>query len=642
MAIETTGTAHTLVEEARAAVRESVSWLLDQQHPEGCWVAQVDSDASVTAQYLLAARYLGRLDPDVETPMLDYLRSAQRPDGGWPMYPGGPPSLDVSLLCYAALKFAGHPAQGPDLERARRMILARGGLEAVGFVPRAPLAMWGQVPLDALTYVSPKLLLVPPAVSPNLRDLGIFLLAALPVWVLAKERRVQVPPEGCDLAELRTGGRFPAISMRPSNFAVSTVSRWVDAVLPAPRLDRVATDWLVERQNSDGLWAGPAPFTNRVLMALAAVDARRYHAPIAAGLAGLARLHVSEGPTRWQQIGRSPVLDTAIAVASLIEAGLRPDSPRLRAAFDWLIAVQARRPGDWRRNAPDVLHGGWGFSPENDRTPDADTTLHVLEALALAPADVPGRVEALARGVQYLLGMQNRNGSWGMFNRAPGLRLALPQELERHGVMDTGTPDVTSRAIRALASLRTASGANLPDIRTAVARGLRFLAGVQGVDGAWEGRWAVNYVYGTAQGLTAFAAAAVAPAPDVPASRRARGFLLATQQADGGWGESPESHAEGRFIPAPSTITQTGLVLLALLAAHAGRPAGPADPAIAASLRFVLDRRDPFRGVWDEQTFCQTILPNNLYFQNSLFATCLAQMALGRYLHAAGPAGTMS
>jgi squalene-hopene/tetraprenyl-beta-curcumene cyclase len=106
---------------------------------------------------------------------------------------------------------------------------------------------------------------------------------------------------------------------------------------------------------------------------------------------------------------------------------------------------------------------------------------------------------------------------------------------------------------------------------------------------------------------------------------RAQRFLLAIQQPDGGWGESPASHDAGQFLPAASTTTQTSLVMLGLLAA---RPAS--EPALMRTAAFLLDRQH--NGNWADATFCQTMLPGRLYFQNSLLAPCLAVAALGRWV----------
>ena len=53
-------------------------------------------------------------------------RAAERPDGGWSNYPGGPVDLSVSVKAYFALKLAGHDPEAPYMQRAREAILAAG------------------------------------------------------------------------------------------------------------------------------------------------------------------------------------------------------------------------------------------------------------------------------------------------------------------------------------------------------------------------------------------------------------------------------------------------------------------------------------------------------------------------------------
>jgi squalene-hopene/tetraprenyl-beta-curcumene cyclase len=623
----TTVASRSIITEVRQAVGEVRELLLDLQRPEGCWEARIESDPSVTAQYLLLARYLGRLDAHVEEEMLEYVRHSQLADGGWAAYPGGTASLDVSLLCYAALRFGGWPPDGPDLARAKRVILEQGGLEAVGFTARVLLAFLGQAPLDGLIYLSPKMILLPGVVHPNLRDLGAIGPGVLSLELLLKRRAVQRPPAGRDLNELRRGVPFPRARMHPVGTLISLASRWIDRVAPAPSLDRRAVDWLVARRNADGLWMGMLPFTMRSLMVLRSVDGAGHASLIEDGMRALTALQVRDGRGLWQQLGRSPVLDTAVVVSTLIYSGVRADDPRLRKAFDWLLAQQARRVGDWRYQARYTEPGGWSFSPANDRNPDTDTTLHVLETLALAPPDLPGRDEALARGLGWLLAMQNDDGSWGMWGRHAPAGRAIVRELELNDALDAGTADVTARAVRAVSRVATIAAFAGARAQSAIEQGVGFLRSAQRADGSWPGKWAVNFTYGTTQGIMALVAAG---RQSDPATRRAVAWLRSVQQPDGGWGESPESHAADRYIAAPSTVMQTGLALLALMVADES-----ADPDLLRGLGFLLDRRSD-GALWSEATFCQTLLRDHWYCQNTLFPTCLAQIAIVLLLRGAG------
>ena len=54
-------------------------------------------------------------------------------------------------------------------------------------------------------------------------------------------------------------------------------------------------------------------------------------------------------------------------------------------------------------------------------------------------------------------------------------------------------------------------------------------------DGSWYGRWGMNYIYGTWSVLCALNAAGVDHG--APAMRKAAAWLIAIQNADGGWGE---------------------------------------------------------------------------------------------------------
>jgi len=598
----------TIADAVHRAVAAGRERLLDAQHPDGRWEGIVHCDPGITAQYLLTARYVDRLDPANDARLLAHLDQSALPTGGWAAYPGGPPSLDVSLLCYVALRFAGRSPDSRPMQEARGVILASGGIEASGFVPRFPLVFWGQIPPSGLTYLSPKLLFMPRWIHPNFHDLGILLQAVLPVELLLKWRAVKTPPEGCGLEELHSGRPHTPVIMTPLGGAISRASNAVDTILPMRRLDRRAADWLAAQQNRDGTWAGVAVFTTRSAMALHAVDPIRYRRHIDHALAGMRRLQIVNGETSWQQSGRSPVVDTAIAAASLLDAGLPPTEARLAQAVRWLLSVQTDS-------------GGWSHKEDNERTPDADTTLHVLEVLARAPHAAPRTPDALAQGTHWLLAKQDASGGWAMWptNWRSGRMIVL--EIDRAGVLDVSTPDVTARTVRALAQLRDhVTAQTRRRIDAAMARAVVYLQQTQRPDGTWPGRWAVNFAYGTAQGLTALMAAGHGGSAAAAWARRA---LVEMQQPDGGWGESPSSDKAGRYVSAPSTVTQTALALLGLL----NVPTVP-DEVVSRGSAFLLERARG--GAWDDETFCQTILPGHMHFQNSLLATSLAVMTLAR------------
>ena len=65
-----------------------------------------------------------------------------------------------------------------------------------------------------------------------------------------------------------------------------------------------------------------------------------------------------------------------------------------------------------RRARPGLRPGGWPFEYRNDHYPDVDDTAVIL--CALHRADPERYRAAIERGVEWMLGMQSRNGGWGV------------------------------------------------------------------------------------------------------------------------------------------------------------------------------------------------------------------------------------
>src|SRR5512141_513219 len=111
------------------AVRRSQAWFLSRQHvSEGYWVAELEADTTLTSEYLMLRRFLDRVDPERERKAVYYLRAVQLPDGGWPIFYGGPSEISASVKAYFALKLSGISADEPYMLRARDRILAMGGV----------------------------------------------------------------------------------------------------------------------------------------------------------------------------------------------------------------------------------------------------------------------------------------------------------------------------------------------------------------------------------------------------------------------------------------------------------------------------------------------------------------------------------
>ncbi len=346
---------------------------------------------------------------------------------------------------------------------------------------------------------------------------------------------------------------------------------------------RLAEQWIVRRQEADGCWGGIQPPLVYSVIALHLQGYPLDHPVMAAALAGMEGFLLDDARGRRVEACQSPVWDTALSIVALVDAGVAPDDPAIVSAARWLAGEEVRVQGDWAVRRPALAPGGWAFEfanvnyPDIDDTaevvmalrracaadeacqravdwtvgmqsrgggwgafdadndsrwvaalpfcdfgevtdpPSADVTAHVVEMLASEPL-VSQRV--LARGVEWLWGQQEADGSWfGRWgvNHVYGTGAAVPA-LVAAGV--PGNDRRIRRAVAWLAEHQHADGGWGEDLRSYV-------------DPAWRGH-GVSTASQTAWALLALVAAGDHSSD---AARRGVEFLVSTQRGDGTWDE---------------------------------------------------------------------------------------------------------
>ena len=185
-----------------------------------------------------------------------------------------------------------------------------------------------------------------------------------------------------------------------------------------------------------------------------------------------------------------------------------------------------------------------------------------------APAHPPlGRAarseRAIARGLNWTLGMQSRNGGWGAFDTDNTRELPEPDPVRRHGGDDRPADRGPHRPPPRADGRRIGYDLRLRSARRA--RASSSCAARSEPSGSWWGRWGVNFIYGTWSVLSGLRA--IGEDLDAPYVRRAVAGSSRHQNADGGWGETCRSYDDeslaGRVASTPS---QTAWALLGLLA----------------------------------------------------------------------------
>ncbi len=619
------------------AIRSARARLLDLQHADGHWCAELEGDVILGAEYILTLYFLGLGSGERVRKAASYLRAKQLVEGGWAIYPGGPAEASVSTKAYFALKLAGDDPQASHLVRAREVIRRLGGLDACNSVTKILLAVFGQYEWERCPAVPPELILLPnwcpfsiSAMSSWTR--AIFVPLSL-VWALKPRCAV---PEGSGVAELRVPRRpAPPPAGREARLWVA-LFRAVDFGLkllerlrlrPLRRLALARAErWALARlEQSDGLGAIFPPIVNSLL----GLRARGYpldHPVIQGQIRELERLEIEEGETLRVQPCRSPVWDTALAANALVESGLPADHPALQKAARWLVDREVRAPGDWRVRNPQGPVGGWYFEYANEFYPDCDDTAQVLTALAklrLGAVESEARRRAASeRGLAWLLSMQNRDGGWASFDKGCDKRfLTFVPFADHNAMIDPSTSDITSRVLETLAAVGAAPLAE--PARRAVA----FVRREQEADGTWYGRWGCNYIYGTFLALWGLRAAGQPTAEKW--AQRAAEWLRRHQNLDGGWGELPLSYDDpsqkGR---GPSTAAQTAWALLALDAAG-----DAASPSVRRGIEYLL-RTQRADGGWRDEPWTGTGFPRVFYLRYHLYATYFPLLALSAHARA--------
>jgi squalene-hopene/tetraprenyl-beta-curcumene cyclase len=622
------------------SIRKASSALLQRQSPEGYWCPDLKADTTLESDYILLQLWLhppvdGVWNPPTR-PLVDKAVAAildrQLDDGGFNIYLHGPSEISASIKAYFALKLAGLPIADPRMERLRVRILEMGGLQAANSYVRTNLSLFGLYPRNACPSIPPELILLPFQFIYQMSSWTRAIVMALSIVHAANPCRPV--PAGFNLEEIFLPGA-PAMPQRDARlFSWRNCFLTLDRFLKAwerigPRFVRryalkKCADWMIERfDRSDGLGA-IYPSMQYSIMALDVLGYGPDHPLRIEAEKQFNHLIVDDERGFFIQPCFSPVWDTAIAAFALGETD-NPPLPALRSVADWLLSKEARFNGDWSRKRPHVKPSGWAFEFNNDFYPDVDDTAMVL--LAFAKARASNEIEQRAcekRAVNWLLAMQGKDGGWAAFDVDNNWQILSHVPFADHNAMlDPSCPDITGRVIEAL--MRCGLKPGDPAIR----RGVEYLLRVQEPDGSWYGRWGVNYIYGTFLALRGLRATGMTE--HEPSIQQALEFIRAYQNHDGGWGESCASYDENRFVPNPSTPSQTAWAILALLAGGDIR-----SESLYNGIEYLTRALRP-DGTWNEECCTGTGFPKVFYLSYTGYRNTFPLLALATFLNTTVP-----
>ena len=620
-----------------ACADRAAAALSQAQRDDGHWVFELEADATIPAEFVLLKHYLGEpRDAELEAKIGTYLRRIQsREHHGWPLFHGGAFDTSASVKAYFALKMIGDDVNAPHMTRARDAIHRAGGAAAVNVFTRIQLALFGAGPWSVVPTMPVELILLPRWFPVHLSKMSYWARTVIvPLLVLAAKQPVAKNPSGVLVDELYTQKAAPLKSQAEGAKrhwqlffgAVDVVLKRVEPLWPKglrAKAVKACVDFVTERLNGeDGLGAIYPAMANSVMM----FDCLGYpedHPHRTIARKSVENLLVIKDDEAYCQPCVSPVWDTALAAHAMLEAGGEENERRAKAALEWLKPLQVLDvKGDWAEVKPDVRPGGWAFQYNNAHYPDLDDTAVVVMAMDRARdklALAGGYDEAIARGNEWTVGLQSKNGGFGAFDADNTYHYLNNIPFADHGaLLDPPTSDVTARCVSMMAQL----GETDSDRMKAA---LAYLADEQMPDGSWFGRWGVNYIYGTWSVLCALNAAGVSP--KAPTMERAVDWLVSIQNKDGGWGEDCDSYAldYAGYTPAPSTASQTAWALLALMAAGVVE-----HPAVARGVEWLVANQDA-DGLWGQEMYTGGGFPRVFYLRYHGYPKYFPLWAVARY-----------
>jgi squalene-hopene/tetraprenyl-beta-curcumene cyclase len=374
---------------------------------------------------------------------------------------------------------------------------------------------------------------------------------------------------------------FEAVALHPDQFAGEAVHRFSQmyhAALKiiherrAPRGEDVSADivFLEETQARDGSWEQQSLITLVALFALGPEN-RAFEE----GLGFLKRLTRDDGGVAF--CDNLNLWTTALGAIALLNSQQIP--PRtLHGVADYMIAHQ--QPS-----------GGWAFREHVEQT-DTDTTAQCAQFLL--QFDAERYAASIDRAHEHFLSRQRPDGGYPTYEIA-------------------GESEATMTANIVL--VQAISIERHPKLLEPIRRGLQFICSRQATDGTFERSWSLSENYSIFRINLAFnGCRGIIETPEIEAAQRLSGeYLMASQHADGGWGQISSK-------PSDALSTSYALLTLALLR----RQVPPKH--FAHGLDFLISQQSSVTG--EIESIPDVVGPRPIVFDIPLLSTIFGAMAM--------------
>ena len=627
-----------LRERVRETMRKAQQHLLGQQRAEGYWVGELYVDSTLVSDIVAFMHWTGEVDFNKQSRCVKHLLDRQLPDGGWNIYYKGPSELNATLKAYFALKLAGFLPDDLRMIKAHATIVRLGGIPKANTYTKLFLAMFGQYPWKHLPIIPSEIILLPNWLYFNIYEMSSWSRAmVVPLSIINHFKPTRHLPPEKQLHELfpygtehsNLGLPFDKDLFTWKNFFLgwNSVLKFLDSLPWKPFRQRAlkkAEAWIMERigDGSDGLGAifPSMMYTCMVLKTLGYGEDNPIARKAMKDFVDL-EMHDPVNDEFRMMPCHSPIWDSAITAFALVESGVAADHPQIQKAGEWILSKEVNDfRGDWKHKNPTPITSGWAFEFNNKYYPDVDDTFKVLLALGkIKMPDEAAKNEVMKRALAWSVSFQCKNGGFAAFDKDVTKKWLQDVPFADHNaILDPPCSDITSRALEVFGRMGVSRKEGF------VRRAIRFVRETQLEDGSWEGRWGVNYIYGTwlvLRGLRAIG-------EDMNQDWILRGviWLESCQNADGGWGESCATYDNPKLKgQGESTPSQTAWALMGIIAAR--------NHVTESILRGVdyLNRTQNPDGSWTEDHITGTGFPKVFYLKYDMYRNNWPLLALSDF-----------
>ncbi|ORC85288.1 lanosterol synthase [Trypanosoma theileri] len=321
----------------------------------------------------------------------------------------------------------------------------------------------------------------------------------------------------------------------------------------------------------------------------------------------------------------SQLWDTSFAVQAICACDMEMLYPQEMAlAHHYVDVAQVREnPKAAAQFYRHRTKGAWNFSTAPQSWQVSDCTAEGLRVILLL-RHKPFPVSRIRDAVDEILSLRNRGSGWASYEPTRGpsyLELLNCTDVFKDVMIDYSYAECSSSCVHTLALFRELyPGYRRTEVNQAIRDGVRCVLEKQRPDGSFYGSWAVCFTY--AAWLVASALRVSGELPSMathPACVALADFLLAHQNADGGWGEDVAAGARGVWVDSASgsQVVQTAWALMALAAAAGGDPQR-LSPARRETLAAAMDRaarlimaRQLETGDWQQERISGVFNGNN-------------------------------